>query len=268
MSTHSPHACSERSLWRKGGLPFAVFGASCPSAAYALQVMVDQGWPSWLQLLVVSIGTIFTFIGIFIAKGDLRQSWKALESAEEIACAARRDAMMEAYGVLRPVLALLAQATEVSSVAQKRIIEAKMRQLAISLAANLGTNTRACFFEYVNTSPRELKCESGNWLGTKNRQKSPRPLFSEQDCGAGEDKFKIIDNREVCFVADVDQNSPPGWSGDRDYKTYIVAPVAAGDRVFGFLGVDSSTVGDLTEDHKRIVENLATVLAIGLAMRS
>jgi hypothetical protein len=76
----------------------------------------------------------------------------------------------------------------------------------------------------------------------------------------------MLDNpsRPIMFV----ENSDHELSGypPTDYKTFISAPVAAGDTIFGFLGVDAPNPGDLTKHDKDLIGLLTQILSAALAI--
>lgn len=90
----------------------------------------------------------------------------------------------------------------------------------------------------------------------------------------GDAAFSTVEQREPCFVRDVNDHEEVGeldgaYSGTRvGYSTFISAPIADGQKTYGMVTVDAPNVGDLLRSDQHLVMLVADLLAIAFAISS
>jgi hypothetical protein len=271
------HMIKPRDRWRSWAGRLGLAGAPAALAvAYFLQG-AHQGGLTWMAWVAIIVGTVLTLVVAVSARAAADRQARRTMSATALAESAQRNITRpvdSVFSAIAPVLEALQQVADAVNDDDRRLKKERLKQLTVFVAPNLGPNIRACYFEHgVENTPegplRVLRSTGGGlWYGAEGRRRPPRKEFRDDESVdiAGTDRFRILDERTVVFVKDVNQTPPPGWPSDRDYKTFIAAPVASETEIFGFLGVDSPEPGDLNRLHVEAVRQLARILAIGLSI--
>jgi hypothetical protein len=73
------------------------------------------------------------------------------------------------------------------------------------------------------------------------------------------------------FIKDITQSKPDGWddkgwTGERDYQTFIAATVATRNTIYGVLTLDAPIAGALRDVDYDAVRLFAQFLTAGLAI--
>jgi hypothetical protein len=147
--------------------------------------------------------------------------------------------------------------------AERRELQGSMIQATMNFAAVTlgdGLRTRACYYRFEPGPPRRLSTRQ--YAG---RQDEPRREFVEGE-PAGDYVFRCFkDRRAILHPHDTAGDRPPMHPGS-GYHTFISAPVTSGDTLFGMLSVDSTRVGDLTQQDKIFITVIAQLLGSALAV--
>lgn len=239
--------------------------SSCAAAAYVLQVILGERLPTWGHWLLLIGGAGFTAAAVLIPGFAAHRQAHERRKADDLAREAGRRAQVVVYGYLTPALDGLIRIANDTSATDRGARQERVKQLIVNIAISTKPDTRACFFYYDPGPPRALLFD-GVWASRDSRLRAPRREFVERDGGAGDRLFSMLDNpnRPIMFVENSDRELP-GYP-PTDYKTFISAPVAAGDTLFGFLGVDAANPGDLTKHDKDLIGLLAQILSTALAI--
>jgi hypothetical protein len=242
--------------WRIGAAIAGAVGA----LAYLAQTLVGFDLALWLKILLASGGTGLLFFSIALPNWQVAQEARARKAALATANEAVAAYDIKVHKVLVPLSGLLGKVIAASE-KERRALQERLKQFVIDSALDnmQGTDPRSCFYA-VEENPHRRLVLDGAW---RERNTRPREEFKTGD-DAGNEALRILDDRETKFVRDTDKQPPPGWTQDRDYKTYIQVAVASGTKPYGLLCVDAVNPGDLTDIDRRHVELLAQRLGCAL----
>ncbi len=234
--------------------------AAFTAVAWVMQVLLGRNLPTWAYYALLACGSLSALLAVLL---QLRQS--SIEQKGRLEAQALAEKTVEAYklqiGDMLIPLSVVVTDIIAGNGQDRRDAQQTLCQSVVDLAAGeIGPGrTRACFFKYVDGSPRKLVRK--NWKG-RNRQ--PRPKFVE-GTPEGSSFFRLVDNRAWEKVDDVDTAQLPGWNGGSEYKTFICTTVGSENHVYGILTLDSLQAGDLSDDDLLLMRLLAQLLAIGLS---
>lgn len=246
--------------WRIGAAVAGAVGA----LAYLAQILVGFNPGTGLKIALTVGGTLLLFFSVALPNLQVAQEARARKAALATANEAVAEYDIKVHKVLVPLSGLLAQVISASTEDERHARKERLKQFVIDSALDnmQGIEARSCFYA-VHPNPGRKLVLDGTWRGRGTR---PRQEFRPGD-DAGNEALRILDARETKFVRDTDEHPPPGWSQDRDYKTYIQVAVASGDKTFGLLCVDAVDPGDLTDIDRRHVELLAQFLSCALGAK-
>lgn len=246
--------------WRVGSIVIGV----CAGGAYLFQIVVGLPVHSWLRWSLSSVGFVLIAVSITVPLVQATRNDKERSRAVQFAKKAAAAYDFRIHKILIPVAGMLAEIISAPTLRGRDIQRGQMKQAVVDYALDniLGTEPRSSFYELQAGNPRRLVC-STLWKG---RAHAPRSAFVEHT-PAGDEAFRVLDDRVTNFVPNVNLTPPPGWPGPRDYETYIQAPVYNGDKLFGLLCVDAPKAGELEERDIRLIELLAQMLGCALATR-
>lgn len=253
--------------WLQGGRRWqasSVLIGLCGATAYLFQILVSFSIPAWLRWILSAVGSVLLAASVALPILQANKKDRERKAALQLANEAIATYDRHMHKILIPMAGLLAEIVSSPTPKAKGLQQEQMKQAVVHFALDniTGTEPRASFFECDNQSkPTKMTC-STLWKG---RARAPRREFSEGN-DAGEEALRVLESKNAKFVADASNDPPPGWTSDRDYLTYIQAPVYNGDRSFGLLCVDAPKPGDLEERDIRLVELLASLLGCGLAL--
>lgn len=117
-----------------------------------------------------------------------------------------------------------------------------------------------------SASPRRMDAVQTN---RARSGRSAQPFIAGND--RGDAAFAMLVSGEPCFVADVQdaaevQNAVGAYSGTREgYRTFISAPIANDQDVYGMVNVDAPEPRVFVDTDKQLVALVADLLAIGYA---
>ena len=256
-----PMAWSWRNFerWRLGSIVLGFCGAG----AYLFQIVVGLDISTWLRWFLSGVGSVLLAISVAVPLVQESRTDRERKAALRLANEATATYDRQMHKILIPVSSLLAEIISAPTARAREIQQAQMKQAVVGYALDniVGTEPRSSFYEYRPGHPRKLVC-STLWKG---RIRAPRPVF-EENTPAGNAALHVLDDRITKFVPDVRTTPPPGWPADRDYETYIQAPVYNGDMSFGLLCVDAPKAGELQARDIRLLELLAQMLGSALAV--
>lgn len=134
-------------------------------------------------------------------------------------------------------------------------------QTTVEAAARLAGprgETRASFFRF------EPESDSFHPQAHHGRHDPPTTVFTP-DRPNGAHVLYLVNSRQsaLCLNTERPEGGVPVISG-KPYKTYICAPVFAGETTLGILTVDATQPGHLDRRHKAIAEALAQLLGCAL----
>lgn len=248
--------------WRVGAIVAGAVGA----LAYLAQIIVGFAMPMWTRWTLAGVGTLLLFFSIAQPNWQVSREVRARKAALATANEAVAAYDIKVHKLLVPYSRLLAKIVAEADPSERRILQEKMKQVAVDCALDhmQGTEPRSCFYTYHHSADlmkRKLILD-GTWRG---RNTGPRNEFVAGD-DAGNEALRVLDARETKFVRDTDDDPPPGWKRDRDYRTYIQVAVVSGSTPFGLLTVDAVNAGDLTELDQRLIELIALLLGCALGV--
>jgi hypothetical protein len=248
--------------WRVGAIVAGAVGAF----AYMAQIIVGFPIPTWARWILAGAGTLLLFFSIAQPNWQVSREVRARKAALVIANEAVATYDIKVHKLLVPYSRLLAKVVAEADRNKRRILQEKMKQVAVDCALDhmQGTEPRSCFYTYRHSEdPMERKLVlDGTWRG---RNADPRNEFVAGD-DAGNEALRVLDSRETKFVRDADEDPPPGWRRDRDYRTYIQVAVVSGSTPFGLLMADAVNAGGLTELDRRLIELIALLLGCALGV--
>ena len=245
--------------WRLG----SIFLGVCGAGAYLFQIVVGLDVAAWLRWTLSSVGSVLLAVSVAVPLIQESRKDKERKAALRLANEATATYDRQMHRILIPVSGMLAEIISASTDHDREIQKGQMKQAIVGYALDNidGTEPRSSFYEYQPGPPRELTCTT-LWKG---RVRAPRQKFIE-GTEAGNAAFHVLEDRVTKFVSDANTAPPPGWPADRDYETYIQAPVYNGEKVFGLLCVDAPRAGELEDRDIRLMEFLAQMLGCALAM--
>lgn len=212
----------------------------------------------WVTIQAVS--ALLAFAIPTVVQARERRRYRAAEQARVDARAEMRLAFNDALDPIVRHLGRLAAAN--------RRDRETLRAQAVPFILNAATEVigperaRACWFVLDDSRPRMLRP-----VECVGRAGLARTAFV-QGTLRGDDTLAMIENDEVRFSANVDEDPPQGWDPNvpHDYKTFICVPVISGDVAYGMITLDAPDAGDLTRDDAGLLRLLAGLLGNALAI--
>jgi hypothetical protein len=239
--------------------------AGALGTAYLLQGSLPD-LPVWARWIGIAIGAILTIAVVKLDRNEVRRRDEELTDAIEVAKKARREATVRTHGLILPALEALPRLAGEASATRRRDLVERLKQQVVDLAADIRPDARSSLFLIDGTSPNRVLNWDSVWQTGESRRIAPRKTFREGDKGPGDDMFKMIDERGVRLVEDVSVLPGDWFDGPHEYRAYLAVTIAAEDRAYGFLGVDTPTVGGLVDDDIDAIRALANVLAVAMEM--
>lgn len=238
------------------------------AGAYVAQVIAGADLPFWQIIALTIFGGLATAAVIVLAAvqtaGEARKRREAEAASADAAALASQavQGFQEALNdIFLPFSGILARAVTVSS-ADRPALQAEAKRAVVNYVARFinANRARACYFELVDLNgSQRLECQDVY----DGRSGAPKTVFRRGN-PFHERVFQQLEERKTEFWPNLDQNGPSGFPATRTYKTYISAPVATQEKVYGLLTVDALEPGELTEDHEPFVRLFAQLLAVAL----
>ncbi len=247
----------------------------------------------WTSIVVVTVGTALSAIGVGNATGRARVIWITLVIIFAVASGtivwardkiarSERDAaqqraadseevatrlMRTVVGTGHPLVSTLGQICAGMRSEDHDPYTAFIERILVAARDELGadrTENRAVF--YRREDQDTLVCDN-TWTG---RDWPPRREWRRCDVPLGRDVLEFLDGQgePVRHFKDLYRESPRGFGNpkERPYRTFISVRVQAGDERLGILAVDSPTAGNFAGDsQKGLLTLLGGLLGAGLA---
>jgi hypothetical protein len=243
----------------------AALGATAEGVAYLLHE-INHDISPWITWPTAGVGAALVIYGSATSHAEARKRERELLATEEATRIAREFVNLQ-QNAIRCV-----QRIAVSPDGTVGHAKARLQEIAVAMAATFAPNARGCYFELKidDTNPdhpvRTLRCDD-RYGCHRGRPTDPRVEFRDSvDDEAGRQIFGYIDAKRAYVVPDTEGREVPGLERNSEYKTFMNIPIVAGNRVYGFLGIDSTNPGDLAgqdDPAKQIGLLLSTGLAIG-----
>lgn len=232
-----------------------IFAGLAAAAAYTAQILANDS-PTWLKWTLAGVGGVATVIALIIPLRGRAKAEDAARRAESRYRVALNDVLLPLTDILDRV-ATASNNTKERAEAQgaaKVYIVNSVRELVAAPRA------RACYYEYkYDGSVETLTCNGVH----SGRAQQPQAVFSG-DNSHHRNIFQLLSNREAEFRADLTVNAPASLPANRDYQTYISAPVATSKEIMGLITLDALAPGDLLPEDEQLVRFFAQLLAIAL----
>ncbi|MDH2425834.1 GAF domain-containing protein [Sphaerisporangium sp. TRM90804] len=136
---------------------------------------------------------------------------------------------------------------------------------AVVTAASTLTNAPDARSVFFRIQKKEMICVA--YSGQEGRADPSMTIFkNDPDDRAGYQMFNLIHSGKSVLHTDIRKDPPVGLQPGRSYRTFIAAPVAAGDTVYGALTVDSPEANSLGDQDLQVMKTLAHLLGVGLAL--
>ncbi len=232
-----------------------IFAGLAAAAAYAAQIHANDS-PTWLKWTLAVLGGVATVIALVIPIRGRAKAEDAAKRADSHYRVALNDVLLPLTDILDSVVTASSNTRKRAAAqgAAKIYIVNSVRELVAAPRA------RACYYEYEHDGRVETLTCNGVHSG---RAQQPQPIFS----GENTDHlsiFQLLRNREAEYRADLTVNAPAYFPANRDYQTYISAPVATSKEIMGLITLDALAPGDLVPEDEQLVRFLAQLLAVAL----
>ena len=250
-------------LAREWGAPVAVAVFVALGAIFQVIYQGEDGRSAWWLILGVGFAALAAatpFVDARLRRGRREAHKVALQRATK---AAREQAIVSMNDALDPLVETMGELLTADR-DEREAVELKLiTQALYSAAAVIGPDrTRVNDFRAEGSHPgRRLVCEHNS----AGRAGQPQTVFS-QGQKDGDFMFKLLEDDETHFCANVNTSPPPGWdaSRQRDYETFISVPARVGNQSVGFVTADSVAEGDLKEQDVPLLRVMGTVIAAGV----
>lgn len=200
----------------------------------------------------------------YIAKSEIKRHKEEVERIRETVFAERVEEVVTLNDVLDPLIARVADA----AVERSRIRRAELANSVVGAIVTAAANyigpprARACLYKMIEGPPQRVEPTPIR----AGRSGSARSTFVEGTPG-GDAVIKLIGDRQPYRCTDVDTNPPPGWNNRvRDYKSFISAPITAGQTAFGMLTLDCPEPDLLTKADEQMLMVFAHMIATAYAI--
>jgi hypothetical protein len=235
-------------------LPGAAAGLSALAVAATGQVRVS------LVIGAVSCVIALAFVQVY---GEI-QGWRLGRSGSAARIVLAESVILSG----RPLITLMGRIANACSEEERRAHVSTLISRAVGIAQSqcgrlteVRCATRATLYEFLSDG-RLVRRQ------TEGRQgRMPRIDFvssrSENDRGV----IEIAKGENSLLITDVDK-APPRHFADypgREYKSFLMVPLRADGRSFGFLGVDSDRTNTITETDVGFATLIAGIMAAALA---
>jgi hypothetical protein len=239
-------------------------------AAYLVKAEAAHGW--LMAVLVAASGSAASLAAVLPTRvaqersRRLEDEERRRQSAESATENAESDIASYRAIINRVLLPIVGRLDKVinspKSGARDELKDEMLNVVLESIAENLGgrDRTRTCYFKYSYGPPRRLVRHA-----YRGRDDQPREQFVE-GTPDGDYVCRLLTNRRVALYPDDHEQDKPPIRPGTEYKTFITATVASRDVICGMLGVDSTDVGDLTEQDRKFVAIVAQILGTALAV--
>lgn len=256
-------------------------GAAPPSGngvVGALQDLAPRGWVNAVGTLVASAGAFVGGVkapdtGWWLAGGTVSAvvavalpAWLAWAEravrirTEIVAARLQADLQVVTGRVLAPVAQSIAEINTCADPARKNAlrgqIQTKLLHAALALSGN--DDARAVLYRLGTApAPRDRVLTLIDNVG---RRDVARQSFDTTDA-RHQTILKTINERDTLFVEDA-HALDAAYYGPRSYRTFVAAPVYAGDKSLGLLAVDAPDAGGLNQSLAGTMEALASMMAV------
>jgi GAF domain-containing protein len=248
-------AARERaSLWfRRGGA--TIVAGLAAAVAYAAQIFANNSSLS-LQWTLAVVGSTLAVIALVIPLRDRAKAEGAARRVDAYYRVALNDVLLPFTDILENIVTESNDAkrrAEAQGVAKSYIVYSVRELVAAS-------RSRACYYEYEHNGNVETLTCKGIHAGRAQHLQTVFSSGNSDHLGV----FQLLRNREAEFRADLTINAPAYFPANRDYQTYISAPVATSKEIMGLITLDAPAPGDLVPEDEQIVRLFAQLLAIAL----
>jgi hypothetical protein len=214
-----------------------------------------------LKVALILLAIFFTLLAASLSVYKEIQSGRANKSAIIVATAVNESG--------QPLITLLGRVSAAKTGNERRsaintLIE-KTVGIARSSCGHFGfkrCSTRGVFYQLVSDTRLERHSYEG-----RQGVRLPRQSFEEGRNDNDRRVLEITRGENSLLVRDVD-TAPPEYFSDyrgRPYKSFLMVPVRAGGRSYGFLSVDSDQPYSLTEVDVGYVRLMAGALGAAIA---
>lgn len=229
----------------------------------------------WAKTGVVGGAALLALIGFAVPAAKTKIAERRAADAEVDAQAAGTMMRVAMSDSLLPVLSYVVTGVDPRSKDSCDVVAAEAVAMVLASAARVcdrsgASRARACWYEMdfgSNGDPADVVLRPKRHFG---RGVCPTTTFAFRE-PRGEALFRLLmqDKPELC--SDLAVGKPLNWKATRNdetsYKSYMAIPVRTSARPFGFLMVDSDEPGGLVDEDVPVVQVLAGILALALAMR-
>ncbi|MDQ8040531.1 GAF domain-containing protein [Cellulosimicrobium sp. XJ-DQ-B-000] len=171
------------------------------------------------------------------------------------------------YRGLNPLMRGLAQlvAKTTPRKRQHELPTVLMLALICALTLTREEGSRASFFYRTKVDDRD--CLIPHPSLSTGRGDEPVSKFFRDD-GEGKAVWEAAETGLPNFCKDIHADPPAGMdlSRPRSYRTFVTAPVMVDGRLSGLLTINARDPGDLTEEDKGVVQVLARISSVAVAL--
>jgi transcriptional regulator with GAF, ATPase, and Fis domain len=227
-------------------------------------ILVGQGASGrpWWTALTVAASAVAAGVPAYeqIRKERMRVA------AEQLAISAAVEMRVTMNDALDPIVRQLGRIATTDNRRDRDGLQRATIQMILDSAAHLidAERVRATWFQLTDDAPRRLVPEL-----FAGRADEPVTPFIEGTV-EGDAALAMIRHNQHLVLVDVVEDAPPGWRRpiQRDYRSFLAVPVAAGRTAYGMVTVDAVDVAGVTEAEVPLVRLLAGLLAGALAVGS
>ena len=248
-------------LWRRWWVRTAAAGIFTV-IAWVTQVQLGETLPTAVRVALLVAGALSALLAVLLPLRYARDQEILRLSAEATAATEVEESRLRTNNIYTPLARLLGEIAAANSVADKDRFRHRLRQMAVdfALTGNKTPQLRACFFEYTEVPEKNFVCRIH-----AGRADGPRGDFNEHS-DRGKAVLKLVTDKKTRLVPDVSKVFVAGYDPDTaDYKTFITAPVLAGETVHGLLTLDCPTPNSLNDNDRHEIQLIAMLLGAGLS---
>jgi transcriptional regulator with GAF, ATPase, and Fis domain len=241
-------------------------GLSLASVAVAgwagIQVGLGTAGRGWWAVLSVAASVVAAAVPAYeqIRKERLRSE------AEQAAIEAAVEMQVTMNDALDPIVRQLGRIATADGRHDRETLQSATIAMILDSAAHLidAERVRATWFRLADGKQRRLLPEQ--YAGRADEPVTP---FTEGTV-EGDHAFAMIRHNQLLLYTDLSRDAPAGWRRpvQRDYRSFLAVPVAAGHTAYGMLTVDAVDVAGVTDAEVPLVRLLAGLLAGALAIGS